>query len=254
MIGPQPAGRQRPDRHRGIPNGRLARLEPGRARLHVFHSQVLQLLATILNFAAAVRIAQAFQRHHAPNDRRMHRSQTVALVEPAQRSSARRRPGLYAARATADDADTICRSGPAAPKTRSQQSTPVPAGRPGHRGIGQFSGSLKNNSRIPDRGSSRRTGRRAEIIDRGTIMRPRPSADRVQVSGQPLRPEHDLRRDRRTTFVRNLTEQGQIIASEAVDRVGAPVGQDGRPGPPHVLGAWIMARQFQREIGLHAST
>ena len=55
-------------------------------------------------------------------------------------------------------------------KTRSQLNRPVPPGRPGHRSGGQSSGSLKNNSRIPSRGSSRRTGRNAEMIDNGTMI------------------------------------------------------------------------------------
>ena len=83
--------------------------------------------------------------------------------------------------------------------------------------------------------------------------RPRPGAYRVEVGRKPLGRQHDFRRDGRALFVGDLPQQGQIVAGVAVDGVGPAVGQDGGAGPLHVLGAGVVAGEFQGEIGLHAA-
>ena len=83
--------------------------------------------------------------------------------------------------------------------------------------------------------------------------RPRPGADRVQIDREPLRQQHDLGRHRRALVVGNLAQQRQVEAREAVDRVGAAVRQDRRPGPLHRLAVGVVAGELEGEVGLHAA-
>ena len=91
------------------------------------------------------------------------------------------------------------------------------------------------------------------MIDSGTMIVRDQALTAYRFTGNHFGSSIDLGRNGRALLVGDLSQQGQVEAGVAVDRVGAAVGEDRRPGPLHVLGARVVAGQLQGEIRLHAA-
>ena len=88
---------------------------------------------------------------------------------------------------------------------------------------------------MPSRGSIVVTGWQADMIDSGTMIVRDQALTRYRLTGNQRGSSSDLGRHGRALLVGNLAQQRQVEAREAVDRVGAAVGQDRRAGPLHRL-------------------
>ncbi len=80
------------------------------------------------------------------------------------------------------------------------------------------------------------------MIDSGTKIVRDQELMAYRLIGNQVGKQQHLGRDGRALLVGNLSEQRQIKAGEAVDRVGAAVGQDRGPRPLHVFGSWDRGR------------
>ncbi len=242
--------RKSPQGDGGVPDRRFAGLNP--AALFVVNNQVAELPPALPHLGAVVAMTQGVKRQQAPDDRRVDRPHAVAPLRPFERPALRGLDGPLPQRQPVALPQELERR-----VNRPKETVPTerpPAG--GLAGAAQLGPVLRRlDEQLANPAAGVDVLRRAQRRDdrERHDHRPRPGADRVQVHRKPFGEKHHLRRNLGTLFERNLPKDRQVESRVAVDGVGAAVGEDRAPRPLHVFRARVVARELEREIGLHAA-